>query len=105
MAKIVVLFNLKEGIDPAVYEEWALNTDIPTVGGLKTVDNFEVFAVSGLLDGSPSPYRYVEIIDTRDMDAFVAEVSTELMQRIAAEFQSFADNPMFMVSEPIGKGE
>lgn len=101
MASVIVLFNLKAGVDRGAYEEWARSTDIPTVRSLASVDSFRVLATTGLLGGGAAPYEYVEIIDVSSMDGLIADVTAEAMQKIAAEFQAFADGPMFIVTESI----
>ena len=52
--RIVVLFNLKPGVDPAAYEEWARTTDIPGVRALGSCTDFQVYRTTGLLGGKPS---------------------------------------------------
>lgn len=100
--KIVVLFNLKDGVDVAEYEAWARATDLPTVNGLKSIDNFEVFRTTGIMGTEDAaPFRYIEIIDVGDMETFGAEVGTETMQKVAGEFQALADNPLFITTEHI----
>ena len=100
MTTITVLFNLKAGKDPAQYEAWAKSTDMPTVRSLKSVSAFEVVRSNSLLgsDDTP-PYAYVEIIEVGDMDAFGGDISTETMQKVAGEFQEWADNPIFILGE------
>lgn len=100
--RIIVLFNLKPGIDAAAYEAWARSTDIPGVRGLKSIDDFQVYRATGLFgsDATP-PYAYFEVIDTGDTDAFVADVTSEAVQKVAAEFQHFADNPLFVTTEAL----
>ncbi|MFT2092760.1 REDY-like protein HapK [Paraglaciecola sp. 2405UD69-4] len=102
MIKLVVLFNLKKGVEADVYQHWAKTTDLPTVNSLESVNSFEVLKCSNLLGSDlPSPYEYVEIIELADKDLFFKEVSTNTMKNIADEFQTFADNPMFIVSETL----
>ncbi|BDW81505.1 hypothetical protein MACH24_09430 [Erythrobacter sp. Dej080120_24] len=101
--RIICLFNLKPGVSVAEYEAWARATDIPTVNALGSVEGFTVHRASGIL-GDPAatpPYAYVEIIEIAGMDAFMAEVATERMQAVAAQFQGFADNPQFIVTEDL----
>jgi hypothetical protein len=100
--RIVVLFNLKEGVDPAEYEAWARGTDIPGVNALTSVHGFTVHKATGLFgsDGTP-PYQYVEIIDIVDMEPFVADVSNPGFQAVAAEFGQFAENPHFILTEDL----
>ena len=101
MAKIVVLFNLKDGVSVADYEKFARETDLPSVNALASVDKFEVLKATGLLGGGESPYRYLEILDVNDLSQLGADVSTETMQQVAATFRSMADNPLFIVTEAL----
>jgi hypothetical protein len=98
----VVLFNLKPGKDRTAYEEWARTTDLPTVNALPSIGCFTVHQATGLLgsDARP-PYDYVEIIDVLDMDGFGRDVTSDTMQRVAAEFQEWAD-PIFVLTRDIG---
>jgi len=97
MTTIIVLFNLKKEVSVAEYEQWAKETDLPTAGGLPSVDQFEVLRSEGLLMSENSaPYQYIEILKINNMEQFGADVSTEVMQKVAQEFQQFADNPLFI---------
>lgn len=100
--RIIVLFNLKPGADPAAYEAWARATDIPGVRALKSVDDFQVYRATGLFGSDTTPpYQYFETIDINGVDAFVADVTSEAVQKVAAEFQQFADNPLFITTEAL----
>lgn len=101
MAHVIVLFNLKEGADRGAYEEWARTRDLPTVNALPSVNSFRVFAAAGLLGGGESPYAFVEVLDVKDMDGLLADISTDSMQSIASEFTQFADNPTFIVVDEL----
>lgn len=100
--RIIVLFNLKPGVDPAAYEQWARGADIPGVNALGSVTGFTVHRATGLFgsDGTP-PYQYVEIIDIEVMDSFVADISTPEFQAVAAPFRDFADDPQFILTEDL----
>ena len=98
--RIIVLFNLKEGVDPAAYEAWARRSDIPGVNGLSSVNRFTVHKATGLFGSDvAAPYQYVEVIDIAGMDGFAADISTPEFQAMAAPFQQFADNPQFILTE------
>lgn len=102
MKNIVVLFNLKPGVDSDAYEQWAKSTDLPIVNALESIDKFEVFKTSGLLGSDePAPYEYVELLAINDFDKFGENVSTDTMKNVAAEFQEFADSPLFVTLESI----
>lgn len=99
--RLVALFNLKPGVTPERYEAWARTTDIPSVRALGSIAGFEVMRVTGVMGAEASPpYRYIEIIDVVDMEAFGRDVATEAMQAIAGEFQAIAD-VTFLTTEPL----
>ncbi len=101
MTRIIVLFSLKPGVDAAAYEEWAKRVDLPTVNGLRSIRNFEVFKSGSVLgSAAPPPYQYIEIVDVDDMAAFGEDVATSTMRRVAAEFAAFAD-ATFIMTEPV----
>ena len=100
--RIIVLFNLKADVDPAAYENWARTTDIPGVNALASVKDFQVHRATGVLGSdAPPPYAYFEVIDVADMDAFGGDAASEAVKKMAAEFQQFADNPQFILTETL----
>ena len=102
MTTIVVLFNLKDGVDQDEYEQWARTVDIPSVRRLSGCGGFDVLRTQGLLNGSPdAPYAYVELIQVNSMDDFMAAVGAPAAQDVAARFREFADGATFMVTESI----
>jgi hypothetical protein len=102
MTTIVVLFNLKDSADESAYQNWAKQTDIPTASGLTSVDAFEVLKAEGLLMSEDKPpYQYIEILKVNNMEQFGSDVGTANMQKVAAEFQQFADNPLFIMTSKL----
>jgi len=90
--RLIALFNLKPGVSVEIYEAWAKTVDLPTVNALPSVASFEVFRTTGQLGtDAPAPYSYIEILDIPDMTQFEGDVSTSVMQAIAAAFQEMAD--------------
>ncbi len=101
MSTIIVLFNLKAGIDAAAYEHWARTTDLPIVNALPSIAGFEVLRTTGLLGGGSAPYQYIEVLRLSDAAGLMNDISTPTMQRVAAEFQTFADSPIFITTEAL----
>jgi hypothetical protein len=102
MTTIVVLFNLKSEVNVSDYENWAKETDVPTASSLPSVDVFDVLRAEGLLMSEDKPpYDYIEILNINNMEQFGTDVSSEVMQKVAAEFQSFADNPLFILTSKL----
>ena len=105
MTRLIVMFNLQADADVQAYENWAATTDLPIVRDLPSVDGFTLHRISGLFGtDDPAPYQYVEIIDINNVDTFIGDVSTETMQKVAGEFRTFADNPIFMLSDEVPAG-
>ena len=61
MPALVVLYNLKDEDSKEAYEKWAQNTDVPTVKGLTSVDEFKVFRLEGLMGSEAAP-PYLSLI-------------------------------------------
>jgi hypothetical protein len=100
MSNLIVLFNLHADADPEAYEQWAKSTDLPVVRELASVSRFDVYRSQSLFGSAePAPYQYVEVIDIDDLQRFGDEVSGETMRQVAAEFQGFADKPVFILAE------
>ncbi|WP_228242455.1 REDY-like protein HapK [Porphyrobacter sp. GA68] len=101
--RIIVLFNLKNGVSVAEYEEWARTRDIPGVRALASVSEFTVHRATGMFgdEAAAPPFQYFEVIDVADMEGFVADISTPQFQEAAAPFQRYADNPQFVLTEDL----
>jgi hypothetical protein len=103
MPHVVVLFNLKQGVDAGAYEAWARATDLPIVRGLPSIGGFDLYRATGLLGGDRAlPYQYVELIQVDDMAQFGSDVASETMQRVAGEFRTYADDPIFLLCDKLG---
>ena len=69
---------------------------------MSTLDSFEVLKAEGvLMSEATPPYQYIEILKINDMDQFGQDVATQTMQKVAAEFQQFADNPTFIMTSKL----
>ena len=103
--RIIVLFNLRPGVEASAYEDWARATDIPAVRALGSVAAFDVYRAEGMLTGEGAPpYDYVEMIEVSDDVGFGADVGTDAMQAVTARFREFADDPQFVLLGDIAEG-
>jgi REDY-like protein HapK len=102
MTIIVVLFNLKAGVQASDYEAWAKSTDLPTVNSLKSVDQCRLLRTNGVMGSElPAPYQYIETIEVNSFSGFHEDLAGPLMQRITEEFKKFADKPLLIVSQEL----
>ncbi|WP_416907277.1 MAG: REDY-like protein HapK [Polymorphobacter sp.] len=100
--RILVLFNLKPGVAAADYEHWAKTRDMPGVRSLMSIDDFRVYGITGIFgsDAKP-PFQYAEVIDIADMDGFLTDIAQPMMVEVAAEFQQWADAPLFLTTDEL----
>lgn len=89
---MIVLVNLKEGVDPEDYERWILDSYAPAVRGLASVEDWRDYRVSGLLgsDAAP-PYRYVVTLEVADLDQLGRDMAGEEMQKLFSELHLLAE--------------
>ena len=92
MPAMIVLANLKDGVDPEDYERWILDSYAPAARDLPSVEDWRDYRVSGLLgsDASP-PYQYVVTLDVKDLDQLGRDMEGEQMQRLLAELHELAE--------------
>jgi hypothetical protein len=95
---IVVLFNLKSGVDARDYERFARETDLPIVNRLPSIEKFEVLKSTGLLGGGAAPFQYIEILRVKDMQQLGNDIATATIQQVATQFRAFAEDPKFIVT-------
>jgi hypothetical protein len=89
---MIVLVNLKEGVDPEDYERWILDSYAPAVRDLLSVANWRDYRTTGLpaSDAAP-PYQYVVTLDVNDMEQLGRDMAGEEMQRLFSELHDLAD--------------
>jgi len=94
---MIVLVDLKEGVDPEDYERWVLESYAPAVRELPSVEDWRDYRATGLLgsDAAP-PYRYVVTLNIRDLDQLGRDVASEGMQRLLSELHDLAEVTQIM---------
>jgi hypothetical protein len=94
---MIVLVDLKEGVDPEDYERWVLESYAPAVRELPSVEDWRDYRATGLLgsDAAP-PYRYVVTLDIRDLDQLGRDVASEGMQALLSELHDLAEVTQIM---------
>jgi hypothetical protein len=99
-ATLIVMVNLKEGVDSEEYERWAKENDAPAAKSLASVDDWRVHKAIGLLGSDAAlPFDYVEVVQVNDLDQLGSDVASERMQRVTGELLTFAEPPLFVLTE------
>ncbi len=92
MPTVIVLINLKEGVEPEDYERWVRESYAPAVRGLPSVEDWRDYRATGLLgsDAAP-PYRYVVTLDIGDVDQLGRDAAGEEIRWLLSELRDMAE--------------
>ena len=97
MPSMIVLVNLKEGVDPEDYERWILESYAPAVRELSSVEDWRDYRATGLLgSGAAPPYEYVVTLDINDLEQLGRDMAGQEMRRLLSELRSFAEVTQIM---------
>jgi hypothetical protein len=97
LTTMIVLVNLKEGVNPEDYERWVLESYAPTVRELPSVEDWRDYRVTGLLASyAAPPYRYVVTLEVGDLDQLGRDMAGAKMQRLLPELHQFAEVTQLM---------
>lgn len=103
MAERVFFLNrLREGAAAADYERWIREVDYPFARSLKSIRSYVVTRLHGTLDGGPSPYGYLEVVEITDIAAYRAEFGSESnMEAFLQAWSSFVGESVAVHGEVI----
>ena len=97
MPTMIVLVNLKDGVDPEDYERWVLESYAPVARSLPSVGDWRNHRVGALLGSQEAPpYRYVVTLEVTDPEGLGRDMGGEEMQRLIGELHRFADVTQLM---------
>lgn len=89
---MIVLVRLKEGVDPADYERWVLESYAPAVRELPSVSDWRNHRVDGLLGSEEMPpYDYVVTLEIEDLEGLGRDMSGDEMRRLLGELHGYAE--------------
>ena len=77
MAERVFFLNtLKEGVDPAAYEEWVRRVDYPVARAQPAIESYVVTRLEGHVsgDGASLPCQYLEVIEVTSIEEYRASL-------------------------------
>jgi len=103
MARVMIIYKLKAGIDREAFESWQKQFDYPSMRGLNRVQSFVNHKVTGRLIGEGAPsVDYIEIFDISDLDGFMQEdMGGSVVQAVMSQFMEYVENPEFLIVEPV----
>ena len=102
MTRLLVLFNLRDGVDASEYENWARTVDLPTARALNSVNTFKVYSSQGILGSEDAaPYQYAEWLEVTSLEELGADAQYDAMVAVVETFGRYADNPQFIIMNDV----
>lgn len=100
---LFLLYTLAEGVSPAEFERWVVETDYPAMRGLARVQDFRTWRAERLLIGEGTPgVAYIEAFTIPDLDGFIAEdMGGDTVQSIMGQFMGFVEAPQFIIASEV----
>ncbi len=94
---MLVLVNLKEGVNPKHYERWVLESYAPAVRNISSVEDWRDYRATGLLgsDDLP-PHDYLVTLEIEDPDQLMKDMSGGVMQGLLSELHELAEVTQIM---------
>jgi len=100
--RVFFLNRLREGVDPADYEDWIRRVDYPVARAQKPIEDYTVTRLEGTLSGEgESPYDYLEVIEVIDLDAYRALGSLPEFERLLEEWSQYVADAVMIHGEVI----
>jgi hypothetical protein len=104
MGRLVLFSKLKDGVDPAAYEEWVRTVDYPLTRAQPHITGYEVTRLKGALfsDSPDTKWDYAEVIDFTSLDEYNAGLGTDEMKQVFDGFGSFIGEFECVHGESVG---
>jgi hypothetical protein len=104
MAQRVFFLNtLRDGVDPAGYEEWIRRVDYPVARRQESIQRYDVTRLEGMVGGEGAPpYQYLEVIDITDIDAYRSGMDgNPEFEQLLADWSKFVGESIAVYGENI----
>jgi hypothetical protein len=70
MPTVFFLARLRQGIEPAAYEQWVRNFDYPTARSIPSIVSYKTHRISGPFRQAGVPYDYIEVVEVTSIDDY-----------------------------------
>jgi uncharacterized protein (TIGR02118 family) len=87
--RVFFLNKLREGVDPAAYEQWVRRADYPIARRFPSVERYEVTRLDATLDGDPPAYHYLEVLEITSIDEYRQTLTTPEFRQLLSEWSQF----------------
>jgi hypothetical protein len=93
MGKEISIYNLADSVTDEQYLDYVKKVKGPFLESLPSVTKFELVRIKGAVVGGESPYTYVGILHSDNLDEFYKKGTT------TPEFQKFMQEVMPMIKQ------
>jgi hypothetical protein len=104
MAQRVFFLNtLREGVDPASYEEWVRRVDYPVARAQPAIVSYVVTRIDGHVTGKGElPCRYLEVIEVTSLEEYRASLDgNPELEALLAEWATYVGHSTAVHGEVI----
>jgi hypothetical protein len=104
MAQRVFFLNtLKDGIDPAAYEEWVQNVDYPVARRQPAISSYVVTRLEGhVTEGAELPCQYLEVIEVTSIAEYRSSLDgNKELEALLAEWATYVGHSIAVYGEVI----
>ena len=89
MPTVFFLARLREGVEPAAYEEWVRSFDYPTARAIPSIISYKTHRIRAPFRQAGVAYDYIEVVEVTNIDDYRRELSElpqaqELRRQIVA---------------------
>ena len=88
--RVYFLSRLRDGVDPAEYEEWIRTGDYPLARASPAIVSYDVTRIGSTLDGSGTPsIDYLEVLEVTSLDEYQQAIATPEFEKLLQEWSRF----------------
>ena len=96
MQRVLIMYNLKPGINIEEYKKWSREVDQTTTPFQPGVWRFEVFEIKGS-NKEKAPFQIVEVVEVESYSQWEKAVAGEGMKKVVQDWAKFGDESSLFV--------
>jgi hypothetical protein len=100
--RVFFLNTLKDGVDPAAYEDWVRARDYPVARAQPAIRSYVVTRVDGhVVNGEQLPCQYLEVIEVTSIEEYRAGLDAPELAALLDEWREYVAESVAVYGEVI----
>jgi hypothetical protein len=101
--RVFFLNSLKEGVDPAAYEQWVQEVDYPVARRQPAISSYVVTRLDGhVTEGGELPCQYLEVIEVTSIEEYRASLDGNVeLEALLREWAQYVGKSVAVYGEVI----